>query len=73
MADPNKARCLIADPAGTRRLAYAKDLRHRIKAMLTYNIIDEAKADQLVQTFHDALESGLYQAELDLPDVTDVL
>ncbi len=73
LADPNKARCLIADPAGTRRLAYAKDLRHRIKAMLTYNIIDEAKADQLVQTFHDALESGLYQAELDLPDVTDVL
>lgn len=73
LADPDSARCIVADPAGRKRLAYANNLRRRMKAMLDRQLMTPEQAMTLVAMCRQRLFEGLYEPKLQLPDVIDVI
>lgn len=73
LAHPDSASVLEIDPTGTARLTYAKNLRRRMKNLLTRGILKESQADKLVELVQERLAVGLYRPDLILPDVTDVM
>ncbi|MFH1873958.1 MAG: zinc dependent phospholipase C family protein [Pseudomonadota bacterium] len=73
IADPDHAWCLEIDPTGLSRLTYADNLRRRMKALLSKQILSQAAADRLVELVRERLVVGLYRPNLVLPDITDVL
>lgn len=70
---PDDAACFQSDPAGLRRLAYAKNLRRRMRKLIKKKLLTRPKADRLVEIFKERLAVGLYRPDLVLPDVVDVL
>ena len=73
MAHPDTAACLDVDPAGLGRLAYAKNLRRRMRSMLKRRLMTSKQAQTLVGLVREQLAVGLYRPEMVLPDVVDVL
>lgn len=73
LAHPKTAACLEIDPTGVGRLTYAKNLRRRIKIMLSRGVIDKRDASKLIDLVKERLAVGLYRPNLVLPDVTDVI
>jgi hypothetical protein len=73
LRNPEKAACLDMDPTGESRMAYAKDLRHRMRMMLQGGYLNDRQAGKLVELVKDSLAMGLYRPDMPLPDVTDVM
>ena len=73
LVHPDSASVLEIDPTGISRLTYAKNLRRRMKNLLTRGILKEKQAEKLVELVQERLAVGLYRPNLVLPDITDVL
>ncbi len=73
IADPDQAWCLEIDPTGLSRITYADNLRRRMKALLSKQVLSQEAANRLVELVRERLVVGLYRPNLVLPDVTDVL
>ncbi|MFH0799214.1 MAG: zinc dependent phospholipase C family protein [Pseudomonadota bacterium] len=73
LAHPESAACLHVDPTGVRRLAYAKDLRRNLRAMMGRGLLSEERARVFVELVKEQLAVGLYRPEMKLPVVADVL
>jgi len=73
LANPEKAASLEIDPRGEARLAYAANLRRRIREMLERGLMTEQQVSRLVDLAKERLAMGLYRPEMILPDVVDVL
>lgn len=70
---PDSADCLEIDPAGIEKLAYAKDLRRSIRAMVARGLVAPAEAEKLVEFVRERLAIGLYRPKMPLPDVVDMV
>jgi hypothetical protein len=73
LAHPDSCACLDVDPAGLGRLAYAQNLRRRMRSMLKSGLMVPKQAETLVGLVREQLALGLYRPEMVLPDVVDVL
>ncbi len=73
LKNPTGAPCLAMEPMGIQRIAYAKNLRRRIRAMLMRGMMTEVQAERLVELVRERLAVGLYRPDLALPDVVDIL
>ncbi|MBI4211263.1 MAG: zinc dependent phospholipase C family protein [Deltaproteobacteria bacterium] len=73
LSRPDEALCLRADPAGIKRLDYAQNLRRELKAMVKRGFIDEPQAEKLLHLVRSGLLAGLYDPDVVLPDVIDVM
>jgi hypothetical protein len=73
LADPEGAPCLNIDPTGEARIAYAKILRRRFKVMRELGQISEEEAVKVIELIKECLALALYQPNMTLPDVVDVL
>lgn len=73
LKDPKGADCFLVDPAGIKKLAYAKNLRKNMRALLKRKIMGKGQAERLVDLVRECLAIGLYRPDMDLPDVVDVL
>ena len=70
---PEKAACLAVDPAGLARLAWAKNLRRNIRAVIGRGMLTPRKAGRFADLVEERLAVGLYRPEMTLPDIGDVL
>jgi len=73
LKDPERAPCLVMDPAGLARLDYAKNLRRNIRNKVSQGRLKERDADKLVELVKERLALGLYRPDMVLPVVDDVL
>lgn len=73
LAHPESAACLEIDPTGDARIAYARNLRRRIKLMRRRALLDDDAAAKIVELAKERLAIALYRPEMTLPDVVDVL
>lgn len=73
LKNPQDSMCMQVDPAGLSRLAYAKNLRRRMRAMLKKKSMTVAQADRLVDLVKERLAVAIYRPGMALPDVTDVV
>lgn len=73
LARPEHAHCLEVDPTGDARIAYARNLRRRIRLMRRRRLLSKAKAAKIVELAKERLAVGLYRPDMVLPDVVDVL
>lgn len=73
LAHPESAACLDIDPTGEARIAYARNLRRRIRFMKRRGMLSDKKAARIVDLAKERLAVGLYRPDLVLPDVVDVL
>lgn len=73
LADPEGAPCLKIDPTGEARIAYAKILRRRFKIMRERSELSETEAQKVIELIKERLALALYQSNMNLPDVVDVL
>ncbi|MBI4127057.1 MAG: zinc dependent phospholipase C family protein [Deltaproteobacteria bacterium] len=73
LANPETAQCLTADPAGLQRLDYAIKLRRRLRGMVRKHVMTVTQAEKLVVMVREHLAHGVYQPEMVMPDVEDVL
>ena len=73
LADPEGAPCLNVDPTGEARIAYAKILRRRLKVMREQGHLSDEEAAKVIELIKERLALALYQPNMNLPDVVDVL
>ncbi len=73
LAHPETAACLEVDPTGEARLAYARNLRRRIRMMRRRGLLSDAATARLIDLVKERLAVGLYRPDMVLPDVVDVL
>lgn len=73
LSDPQRADCLEVDPAGIKKLAYAKALRRNIRSMLGCGLVDKKQVGKFIDLVKEELAIGLYRPEMLMPDVADIL
>jgi hypothetical protein len=73
LAHPEDAACLEMDPTGDSRIAYAQNLRRRMRLMRRRGLLDDRSAAKVVELVKERLAIGLYRPDMILPDVMDVL
>lgn len=73
LARPNVAPCLAVDPAGLRKLAYAKELRREIRELRRRRAMTAAQAERFVELVRERLAVGLYRPEMVLPNIGDLV
>lgn len=73
LKDPRRASVVEVDPTGTSRLAYAKHLRRRMKALFSRGMLDHKDVEGFLDLVQERLALGLYRPNLVMPDVTDIL
>ena len=73
LTDPEKAACLEMDPTGDSRIAYAQNLRRRMRLMRRRKLLDERTAARVIELVKERLAIGLYRPDMVLPDVMDVI
>ncbi|MBU4484079.1 zinc dependent phospholipase C family protein [bacterium] len=73
LTNMGKAQCLDVNPAGIRKLSYAKDMRKRLKHFVKKRLITGVEAEALIAKIKDHLFENVYRADVDLPDVYDVM
>jgi len=69
LKNPEQSKVLQLDPAGIKKLEYAKNLRRRMKRMLKQHILTPTQAQDLVKEVKLKLEQSLYDPKIELPDV----
>lgn len=73
LAHPSQARCLAADPAGTRKLKYAAELRKGLRqTMKRQGIEGEKHLQNFLDAVKGSLECGIYDPLVKLPDVASL-
>jgi len=73
LARPKSAACLDIDPTGVSRLAYAKHVRHQLKAFMRRGVLSEKEVQKLLHLVQERLAIGLYRPDLILPDIVNFL
>lgn len=73
LVHPKDAACLLVDPAGLSRLAYAQNLRRSMRSLVTRGKLPQREAQRLAEHVEERLAIGLYRPEMMLPGVADVL
>jgi hypothetical protein len=73
LAHPETAACLEMDPTGEARIAYARNLRRRIRLMRRRGLLDDASTAKMIDLVKERLAVALYRPDMVLPDVVDVL
>lgn len=64
---PERARCLVADPAGLRKLKYMKETESALRKKIRLEGKTEAETDPFIKTVDRALEKSLYDPDFILP------
>lgn len=67
LTHPEKAKCLQADPAGTRKLQYANDLKRELRKKMRRNGHKEGTLEPFLATVERSLEKSLYDPNVTLP------
>jgi len=70
LKNPKKAPCLGVDPAGLSRLAYAKDLRRKMRTLIKRGRMSDTDACKLAELVKERLAVGLYRPDMQLPNVS---
>lgn len=73
LTHPEDAACMEVDPAGVKRIAYAKTLRSNLRALQKRGFLDKKKEIRFLDLVKESLAVGLYRPEMVLPDIVDIL
>lgn len=72
LANPHEAECLVADPAGRRKLAYAMQMRRELKRLQRSRKITRTSAEPALQQIKEELRTGLFDPQSSLSGVSEL-
>ncbi len=72
LENPDKARCLKADPSGMRKLAYAIEIRKQLRWAVRQKVAAK-KIDKFVELIQTKLKQGLFDPSVALPHIQELL
>ncbi len=67
LKNPEKAKCLAADPAGTRKLKYANEVSRELRKRLRSRQIDEKNIHHFIAKVRESLFKSLFESDYSLP------
>lgn len=69
LKNPEKARCLTADPAGTRKLKYANEISLKLRKGRRRGTVSEKETHEFVEKTRHKLHHTLFDSSLSLPSI----
>lgn len=73
LAHPASARCLVSDPAGTRKLKYAAELRKGLRQIMKrQGMAGEKPLQNFLGAVKESLERGIYDPLVKLPELASL-
>ena len=70
LENPSKAKCLNAEPAGQRKLAYAAEMRKQLR--WAAKRVPAKKIDKFVEMIQAKLKQGIFDPTVQLPNIQEL-